>query len=158
MKKLFSILLAAIVALALFGTVLAAPKDGVLDIAYSIIPDSLTPFRPEVNRDAPYFTAVCESLGVFDSEKVLHPWLAKSWNTEDNGFTYTVELREGIKDSAGNPFTADDAVWFIQESVARALKPVYNKVESVEKTGDLTFSLKLKSNIVGTFEKIMTES
>ena len=39
MKKLFSILLAAIVALALFGTVLAAPKDGVLDIAYNIVPD-----------------------------------------------------------------------------------------------------------------------
>ena len=158
MKKLSSILLVAIIALAAVCSAFAAPKDGVLDIAYSIIPDSLTPFRPEVNRDAPYFTEICESLGVFNSDKVLEPWLAKSWNTDDNGFTYTVELREGIKDAAGNPFTADDAVWFIQESVARALKPVFNKVESVEKTDDLTFELKLKSNIVGTFEKIMTET
>ena len=158
MKKLSSILLVAIIALAAVCSAFAAPKDGVLDVAYSIIPDSLTPFRPEVNRDAPYFTEICESLGVFNSDKVLEPWLAKSWNTDDNGFTYTVELREGIKDSAGNAFTADDAVWFIQESVARALKPVFNKIESVEKTGDLTFTLKLKSNIVGTFEKIMTET
>ncbi len=158
MKKLFSVVLTLVFVLAGCLTAFAAPNDGVLDVAYSIVPDSLTPFRPETNRDAPYFIEICESLAVFDENKELIPWLAKSWNTDDNGFTYTVELNEGIKDSAGNPFTAEDAVWFISESMARALKPVYNKIESVEQTGDLTFTLKLKSNIVGSFEKIMTET
>lgn len=158
MKKSFSVVLTLVFVLASCLTVFAAPNDGVLDIAYSIVPDSLTPFRPEVNRDAPYFIEITEALGVFDSDKVLQPWLAKSWNTDDNGFTYTVELNEGIVDAADNAFTAEDAVWFIQESIDRALKPVFNKIDSVEQTGDLTFTLKLKSNIVGTFEKIMTET
>lgn len=158
MKKWLCALTVSILCVMFCFGAFAATGDGVLDIAYSQTPDSLTPFRPETNRDAPYWTQVCESLAVFDGEKVLNPWLAKSWSTEDNGFTYAVELQEGIKDSAGNPYTAADAVWFIQESVARALKPVFNKVESVEQTGDLTFTIKLTSNIVGTFEKVMTET
>ena len=158
MKKTLSLLLACIMLLACAAIALAAPNDGVLDISYSQTPDSLTPFRPETNRDAPFFTELCESLAVFDGNKELQPWLAKSWSTDDNGFTYAVELNEGIKDSEGNPYTAADAVWFISESKARALKPVFNKVESVEQTGELTFTLKLTSNIVGTFQKVMTET
>ena len=53
MKKLLSVSLALVFVFALALTALAAPNDGVLDVAYSIVPDSLTPFRPEVNRDAP---------------------------------------------------------------------------------------------------------
>ena len=75
MKKSFSVLLALVFVLASVLTALAAPNDGVLDVSYSIVPDSLTPFRPETNRDAPYFIEICESLGVFDEEKVLQPWL-----------------------------------------------------------------------------------
>lgn len=158
MKKLLTALLVGILCLIIAGVAFAAPNDGVLDVAYGQTPDSLTPFRPETNRDAPYFTQICESLAVFDNSKTLQPWLAKSWTTDDNGFTYAVELNEGITDSAGNAFTAADAVWFISEAKARALKPVFSKVESVEQTGDLTFTVKLTSNIVGTFEKVMTET
>ena len=80
--------------------------DGVLDVGYSQTPDSLTPFRPETNRDAPYMNLMCESLAVFDSNKELQPWIATDWSTEDNGFTYTININEGITDSAGNPVTA----------------------------------------------------
>ena len=136
----------------------ATAGDGVLDVGYSQTPDSLTPFRPEVNRDAPYMNLLCESLAVLSSDKELTPWIAKSWTTNDNGITYDIEINEGVTDSAGNAITAADIVWYIQTAHDKALKPVFAKVESVEATGDYTLQLKLTSNVMGTFDKIMTDT
>lgn len=132
--------------------------DGVLDIGYTQTPDTLTVFRPNTNRDAPYFKYITESLAIFDGNKELQPWCAKSWSTEDNGFTYEVEIYDTIKDSEGTAITASDIVWFIQESMAAALKPVFGKIESVEQTGDYTLTVKLKKNQVGTFENVLTDT
>lgn len=133
-------------------------KDGILDVGYTSTPDSLTPFRPEPNRDAPYMNLLCESLAVLTSEKELAPWIAKTWSTNDNGFTYDIKIHQGIKDSAGNDITAADIVWYIQTAHEKALKPVFAKVESVKQTGDFTLQLKLTSNVVGSFDKIMTDT
>lgn len=133
-------------------------KDGILDVGYTSTPDSLTPFRPEPNRDAPYMNLLCESLAVLTSEKELAPWIAKTWSTNDNGFTYDIKIHQGIKDSAGNDITAADIVWYIQTAHEKALKPVFAKVESVKQTGDYTLQLKLTSNVVGSFDKIMTDT
>lgn len=143
------------------SSAVAAPTgggDGVLDIGFGSTPDSLTPFRQETNRDAPYFNLMCESLAVVDSNKELQPWIATDWSTADNGFTYTVNIHEGITDSAGNSITASDLVWYINTAKEKALKPVFAKVESCTQTGDYSFEVKLTSNIVGTFEKILTDS
>lgn len=132
--------------------------DGVLDIGYSSVPDTLTVFRANTNRDAPYWKFVAESLAIFDGDKVLQPWCAKSWSTEDGGFTYDIEIFDTITDSEGNAITAADVVWFIEESMAAALKPVYAKVNSVEQTGDYTLQVTLNTNQVGTFETILTDT
>lgn len=132
--------------------------DGVLDVGYTTTPDSLTPFRPETNRDAPYMNLMCESLAVVNSNKELEPWIATDWSTEDNGFTYTININQGVTDSAGNAITASDIVWFISTAKEKALKPVFAKVESVIQTGDYSLEVKLTSNIVGTFEKILVDT
>jgi len=41
----------------------------------------------------------------------LEPELAKSWDISDDGLTITFHLRQGIKWSDGEPFTADDVVF-----------------------------------------------
>lgn len=132
--------------------------DGVLDIGYGQTPDSLTPFRPETNRDAPYMNLMCESLAVVDSNKELQPWIATDWTTEDNGFTYTINIHEGITDSEGNPVTASDIAWYINTAKEKALKPVFAKVDSATATSDTSLELKMNNNIVGGFEKVMTDS
>ena len=133
-------------------------SDGILDIGYSSTPDSLTPFRPEMLRDAPFMSQLCESLAVLNADKELEPWIATQWDTQDNGFTYDIQIHEGITDSAGNSITAADIVWYIQTQKEKSLKPVFAKVESVTQTGENSFQLKLTSNVVGNFEKIMTDS
>lgn len=143
------------------STATAAPAgslDGVLDVGYSMVPDTLTVFRANTNRDAPYWKFTAESLAIFDGDKVLQPWCAKSWTTEDGGFTYDIEIFDTIKDAEGNAITAADVVWFIEESMAAALKPVYAKVDSVEQTGDYTLQVTLNTNQVGTFETVLTDT
>ena len=121
-----------------------------INIGYGTTIDSLTPFRSNTGRNAPYFVQLYETLAIMDENKVYQPYVAKSWTTLDNGFSYDLEIWDNVTDSAGNHITAADVVWFIQESMKTALKPVYAKVEKVEQTGDYTFTIKFKSNIVGT--------
>ena len=140
------------------STATTGGSDGVLDIGYSTLVESLTPFRGNTLRNAPFITQLFESLAVINENKEMEPLVAKSWETKDDGFTYNVEIWDKVTDSAGNKITAADIVWFIQESMTKALKPVFAKVESVEQTGDYTLTIKMKSNIVGTFESLLRDT
>src|SRR5690606_10758281 len=41
----------------------------------------------------------------------LQPLLAESWSTDDEGLTWTIDLREGVTWHDGEPFTAADVVF-----------------------------------------------
>jgi len=133
--------------------------DGVFDVAFSNSITSLTPFVTNTGfggRASIISRVIFESLGYVNYDKELTPWVAESWSTEDN-LTYTVKIHENVYDSAGNHITADDIVWFIDEAVAAALKPVFNKLVSWEKVDEYTFSMTIRDNIVGVFEYLMED-
>lgn len=134
----------------------APAGDGVLSLGFSTGLDSLTPFRSNTSQDAPFLVNLYENLGVLDENSELQPWVAKSWSTEDNGFTYDIELYDNVSDAEGNAITADDIVWNINKAIEAALIPTFSKVESVEKTGDYTLRITFNKNMVGTFEYLMT--
>ena len=131
--------------------------DGVLAVGVRNLFSSTSCFRTNDNRDAQVMHIMYEQLGIFDSEGVLQPWVAKSWVTNDGGFTYDVEIYDYVTDSKGNKITADDIIWNIEENIKRAMKPCFNKIESVEKTGDFTFRIKMSSDMVGAFEAILSD-
>ena len=133
-------------------------SDNEIKVGFGTAIDSLTPFRAQTARNAPYFIQLYETLAVLDENQELQPYVAKSWETSDNGFSYDVEIWDTVSDSAGNKITAADVVWFINESMTRALKPIFAKIESVEQTGDYTFKITLNSNVVGTIEAIFQDT
>jgi peptide/nickel transport system substrate-binding protein len=47
----------------------------------------------------------------------IEPALAKSWEISDGGLTLTFHLREGVRWSDGEPFTADDVVFTFQDLI-----------------------------------------
>ena len=160
MKKRFLSLIICAVMLCGVAAVASADvtlSDKTVTVAFGTAIDSMTPFRSNTARNAPYFVQLYETLGILDSDVKLQPYAAKSWKTEDNGFSYEVELWDTIEDSAGNKITAADVVWFINEAKSRGDKPVFAKVESCEQTGDYTFTVKLVSNMVGTFETLVQD-
>lgn len=55
----------------------AAQGDGILTIAYGTAIDSLTPFRANTGRDAPYLKQIFEALAILNSDHKLDPWVAK---------------------------------------------------------------------------------
>lgn len=73
------------------------------------------------------------------------PALAKSWTASRDGLTYTLQLRQGVRFSDGQPFNADDVVFSFQvyldentHSPQRDLLIVGGKPISVEKADDYT--------------------
>ncbi len=47
----------------------------------------------------------------------LVPGLAESWSVSEDGKTYTLKMRDGVKFHSGNPVTAEDAAWSLQRAV-----------------------------------------
>ena len=73
-------------------------------------------------------------------------------STEKVGdLTYRIKLREGIVDSAGNPFTADDAIFSFQKCAEVSSLTQVRIITGMEKVDDLTFDMTLKYDTVGTF-------
>ena len=118
MKKI--IIIMTVLAFAVTGTALAAPKKGGT-LVFGRGGDS-------VGLDAAYETdgnsfLVCDNIYealVFykDESTALEPGLAKSWKISPDGKTYTFNLRKGVKFHDGTPFNADAVVF----SIGRMMK------------------------------------
>lgn len=53
-----------------------------------------------------------EGLFRFNTNAEIEPNVAKSFEVNDDATVYTIHLRENMKWSDGEPFTAEDCVWF----------------------------------------------
>jgi peptide/nickel transport system substrate-binding protein len=56
---------------------------------------------------------VIEYLTLTGSDNITRPWLAEKWEASDDLKTWTFHLRQDVKWSNGEPFTADHAIWNI---------------------------------------------
>jgi peptide/nickel transport system substrate-binding protein len=62
---------------------------------------------------------VIEYLTLTGGDNVTRPWLCERWEVSDDLKTWTLHLREDVKWSNGEPFTADHVVW----NIKRCLDP-----------------------------------
>lgn len=137
----------------------ASVENGIKDdltIGLSAMWTTLSPFQGSNMQYANFLRLLYDRLGVFKDGECIKQ-AADSWEVAEDGVTWTVKIRDGITDSAGTRITADDVVWFINQSIERAMKPQFNNIASVETVDDLTFQLVMKSNVVGTFELVMAQ-
>jgi peptide/nickel transport system substrate-binding protein len=113
-----------------------------------------TTLNPAATLDHPSRTVLdrlmADLIHVDRRTQATVPALAKSWSVSENGRTYTLELRHGIRFSDGHPFDADDVVFTFQvlldESVAaphRALLTVGGEPIAVHKLGSHTVRFEL---------------
>src|SRR5215475_2128922 len=104
------ILAAALIGLA--GTTDAATRGGKL--TYARYADSLLldPVFNDANVDIWILTNLYDTLFLpTDDGKDVQPGLATAWQAADDGMTYTITLRQGVKFADGTPMTADDVKW-----------------------------------------------
>lgn len=117
--------------------------------------ENLTPFRTNRVWSILYSRMLYDTLAFYTADGVLNPMVAKSWEVEGDGVTWNVEIYDYVTDSQNNHITADDIVWFINESMTRALKPAFNQVASVEKTGEYTLKIVMKEDLAGSFNQVL---
>ncbi|HLR13920.1 MAG TPA: ABC transporter substrate-binding protein, partial [Burkholderiaceae bacterium] len=91
---------------------------------------------------------IYESLLTYNHDLEPQPGLAKSWEISDDGLTYTFHLNEGVKWHDGEPFTADDVVFSMNDMLpevhgrARVILDKY--LDKAEKVDDHTVTMTLK--------------
>lgn len=80
---------------------------------------------------------VYEPLVKRGADLSLQPGLATEWkNIEPNVWEF--KLREGVKFSNGNAFTADDVIFSIERARGGGTRALVSSIEKVEKVDDLT--------------------
>ncbi len=152
-KKLITIVLAASMALSLVAcggsgngnggaandsqtTAEVASDSSVLNVGVSTAPQNLSPFTNFTNRQ-PVNQYVYETLMVQDKNGGWLPCVAKSFTTEDN-LTYSFEIFDYVKDSAGNEIKAEDCVFSLEHARDEAAN---TWIDSAKVTGEYTFDL-----------------
>ncbi len=91
-----------------------------------------------------------EGLFRFTTQGTVEPNVAKGYTVSEDAKTYTIYLREGMKWSDGQPFTAEDCVWFFNtvclnkvdgKGVRACHKDADGNPAVVEKVDDYTFTV-----------------
>ncbi len=94
-----------------------------------------------------WWRKVHEPLIYYDKDRAkIYPNVARGWEVFDNGKTFIFYLREGMKWSDGEPFTADDIMFWFEDIISNEeLFPVFptwltigGKQGTVEKIDDYT--------------------
>ena len=78
----------------------------------------------------------------------LHSDLAESWDISEDGLTYTFHLRQDVKWHDGQPFTAADVVWTIEDILREGSAAVSYKmisdIDTITAPDDFTVVITLK--------------
>ena len=145
MKKLIGALFSVALALAVAHPAAAAGK-----LVYARYADSLLldPVFNDANVDIWITTNLYDTLFLpTDDGKDVQPGLATAWQAADDGMSYTIKLREGVKFADGTPMTAEDVKWSI-ERAANPKNGIFNflltSIDSVAVSDPSTVVIKLK--------------
>ncbi|GMG85023.1 ABC transporter substrate-binding protein [Paralimibaculum aggregatum] len=118
-----------------------AAEGGTVVVAMQSEPPTLTSAFNPAGFAGVVSTKVLEGLLTYDFDLTPQPSLAESWELSDDGLTYTFNLRKGVRWHDGEPFTAADVVFSLNE-VWRELNPrgrtIFAKVTDVSAPDDHT--------------------
>jgi len=139
------------------GNTAETPAKGAkeLTIGIGMTWETLTPFRSNRAWTILYSRMLYDTLAYYTSDGVLNPVVAKSWEVEEDGVTWDVEIYDYVYDSQGNHITASDIVWMMNEQKAQGLKPAFSQMVSAEQTGDYTLKVEMEADVVRAFDNIL---
>jgi peptide/nickel transport system substrate-binding protein len=131
----------------LIGGITTAQEEKVLVVGYVESVDSMDPARAFSFTPFTIFRAAYQTLVWFPPDGVtpLQPDLATSWETSEDGMTYTFHLRDDVVFSNGDPLTAADVVFSFMR-----LKHVHGNgsflvesIDNVEAVDDYTVQINM---------------
>jgi peptide/nickel transport system substrate-binding protein len=94
------------------GTSMAVPRGGALTVSIRTEPVTFNRIsKGDSSTDLVSSLLQAKLVRINRATQDVEPQLAESWTQSDDGLRYTLKLREGVKFSDGQPFTADDVVF-----------------------------------------------
>jgi peptide/nickel transport system substrate-binding protein len=122
-------------------------QTGTLEIAVDSSPAGLDPHKVTAFSSFAVIGQIYDGLFELNSDLQMEPALATGYEVSDDGLTYTVAIREGVKFHNGRDLTAADVVW----SLERILDPEtgspqasrFAEVESATAADDFTVVITL---------------
>jgi len=102
-------------------------------------PEQRTPSTENTNA-----SPALETLGRYDSEGKMQPWLAESWEVDAESLKIKIKLREGIKFHDDTDFNAEAVKWNIEQWHLANRAEIAN-IESVQVIDTYNLELKLKT-------------
>lgn len=109
----------------------APPEGGELIVGLSWEPSDMDPHRTAAENGILPMMQVCETLVLREPDGTFVPGLATSWETAEDGMTYTFHLREGITFHDGTPFNAEA----VKYSFDRIMDPATMSEEAIGHLG-----------------------
>lgn len=89
-----------------------------------------------------------------ENNTMVHYYVLCESHEEIADLTYRIKIREGIVDSAGNPFTAEDAIFSFETCKEVSTLSQVNLIDHMELVDELTFDMYLTEDTVGSFYDI----
>jgi peptide/nickel transport system substrate-binding protein len=123
----------------------AAPAGGTLIAGISAQPDQLDPHVTTAYPSFQVLENVYDTLVVPDVEGAFQPSLAESWDTSEDGLTWTFQLREGVTFHDGSAFDSADVVYSLERMMGdeSSVGWRFGSVESVEAPDEMTVVINL---------------
>ncbi len=130
MMKFTSAFAAGLLAASLTATaaLAATPKDTLVVAAAIDDIVSLDPAEAFEFSGGDLLQNTYDRLVEFDPKNLsagYQPGLAASWSVSEDGRTFTLTMRDGVKFQSGNPFTAEDAAFSLRRAVLLEKTPSF---------------------------------
>ncbi|MDB4896985.1 MAG: oligopeptide transporter substrate-binding protein, partial [Firmicutes bacterium] len=87
---------------------------GEINLLLTKDPDNFNPILSSTSYGAYIHTLVYAHLFEFNEKFEPTPYVAESWKASDDGLTWTIKIKQGIKFHDGNDLTADDVVFTLK--------------------------------------------
>ncbi|MCL2491696.1 MAG: ABC transporter substrate-binding protein [Coriobacteriia bacterium] len=132
------------------GTTTTTSGENQLIIGISSVPVSLDEQQiSDYNSDRVASELYDTLLRFTDDSTDVEPGLATDWDVSEDGLTYTITLRDGVKFHDGTDFDADAVVYNFErftsgEPVFAYADPIFDMVDSVSAPDESTVVFKLK--------------
>lgn len=155
MKRLFGLLIAAVLTIAGANTDLAQAA-GTLRIAVPSNLNTLDPAKTKIGEEYIINFLVYSGLTEIDRTGEVKPDLAESWETSEDLKTWTFHLRDGVTFHDGSPFTAEDVKATIErvmdKATASTARVNFEIVDEIEIVDDMTIRFNLSQPYAGFAE------
>lgn len=115
-------------------------------------------------QDAGHY--LCEGLFILGPDGKAAPNVARGYDVNADATVYTIRLREGMRWSDGQPFTAEDCVWFYNtvclnrldtKGVRKAYRSADGTPAAVELVNSTTYSVTFSSPRPGFIEELAAD-